>query len=68
MQNLSVDIQLFHTDRGTDRRTDTTELIADICNFVNVPKLGSYLTENTPSLSYVYSINQLMQFIQNVTR
>ena len=28
----------FHTDGGTDRRTDMTELIVDIRNFLNVPK------------------------------
>jgi len=30
-------------------------------------KLSSYLTENTVGLSYIYIINKLMQFIQNIT-
>jgi hypothetical protein len=29
--------ELFHVERGTDRRTDMTELIVDLRNFANVP-------------------------------
>jgi hypothetical protein len=28
--------EMFHVDRGTDRRTDITELIVDLRNFANV--------------------------------
>jgi len=38
---------LCDVDRGTDRRTDMTELTVDLCNLANVPKNSVRTSQKT---------------------
>jgi hypothetical protein len=40
-----VEAELFHADRRTDRRTDTTKLVVAFSNFANAPKKSFRSTE-----------------------
>jgi hypothetical protein len=38
MKIRTLGAELFHVDGGTDRRTDTTNIIVEYRNFANAPK------------------------------
>jgi hypothetical protein len=52
-----VRAESFHTHRRTDRQTGMTKLIADLCNFADVPKCNDENSGKWPNLTRSFFYN-----------